>query len=154
MDRILRISEYVGVVFIGSLVLLTGTDVVARYFFNHSIIGIIEVVELLLTSLIAFALPVVAARREHISIDTLFVKSSSATQRILVIIASCVGIIFFGILAWQGVVYTLRSIELREATDLLEAPVFPAKLLLALGCLLTFIALLGQLLRSISSKKG
>lgn len=57
-----------GVVLMG-MMLLTGVDVIGRYFFNIPVPGSAEATEFMLALIVFAGLPVAAARREHIQID-------------------------------------------------------------------------------------
>lgn len=146
MGKVTRITEYMGGILIISLCLVTVIDVVGRYIFKSPLLGGLELSELLLAILVGLGLVTVTARSEHIIVDILIVKLHSSTQRILLIIASFASAVFLGLLSWESIVYSLRSLEVGEFTFVLRLPVYLAKFLFTLGCFLAFIVLVGQII--------
>ena len=68
---IFRLMELAAAIILGGLMLITCSDVVARYFFNRPIVGGFEMTEALLACLIFIGLPLVTLRSDHIAIDIL-----------------------------------------------------------------------------------
>ena len=153
MGRIVKITEYIGIVFVGTLAIITGIDVVGRYFFNSPLRGCMEISELLLACLVGLAMVGVTAEDGHIIVDTIFVRFRHGIQRILLVIASFVGAVLFGILTWQSAVLGLESSKLSRITDVLKIPVFPSIFIFALGCFLTFAVLTSQIIRLLLGNK-
>ena len=54
-----------------AMMILTFTDVMGRYLFNHSVPGGFEITEILMAMLIFAGLPLVTRREEHVSVDLL-----------------------------------------------------------------------------------
>lgn len=54
-----------------AMMLITAVDVTGRYFFGMSIMGSVELIQLLLASVVFLAFPVVCWREEHVTIDLL-----------------------------------------------------------------------------------
>ncbi len=54
-----------------AMMAITAFDVTGRYFFGLSIMGSVELIQLLLASVVFLAFPVVCWREEHVSIDLL-----------------------------------------------------------------------------------
>jgi TRAP-type C4-dicarboxylate transport system permease small subunit len=83
------------------LMLLTCVDVVGRYFFNRPVTGGFEMTELLLAALIFAGLPLVTLRSEHIVVDLLDPVTPDRLFRIQHALATLIGAICTGYLAWR-----------------------------------------------------
>ena len=154
MEKIVRISEYIGLVFVIILSLLTVSDVAGRYFFNSPVRGGLEMTELLLGCMVAFALIVVTNRGEHIVIDTLVGKLSRSVQRAVLMVTNLFSVLLFAIFTWQGTLYSLQSMEKEEFTPVLEIPIYPFKFLFFFGGFLTLLVVVIQTVRSFRHIRG
>ena len=77
LKRVFSIISYIGVASVACIGLLTGTDVVGRYFFNSPVRGTIDLIEILMSVLFACGLAVTTALDDHISVDSLYDKLPS-----------------------------------------------------------------------------
>lgn len=85
---------------LASMVLLTSTDVVLRYWFNSSIRGAYEITQLLLAMLIFAALPLVSRDDQHVVVDLLSGVLGARVKRILAAFAQLVCTIVFSGFGW------------------------------------------------------
>jgi TRAP-type C4-dicarboxylate transport system permease small subunit len=83
------------------LMLLTCVDVVGRYFFNKPVTGGFEMTEVLLAALIFTGLPLVTLRSEHIVVDLLDPVTPDRLFRVQHMLATLLGAICTGYLAWR-----------------------------------------------------
>jgi TRAP-type transport system small permease protein len=146
MNFVFRAISYVGSGLIVALVLLTGADIAARYFFSAPIIGVTEITCLVLVVIGSLAIVDSTAADEHIRVDSIYERIGSAGQRVLRRVATLTGVIVFGALTWQSAVSFVESIfTFYETTDRLSWPVWPVHLVLALTFLISFVISIGQL---------
>ncbi|WP_170317696.1 TRAP transporter small permease [Paroceanicella profunda] len=83
------------------LAVLTCVDVTGRYFFNHPVSGASELTEFGMGLLIFGGLPLVTARREHVSIDLLDIivgVKAKGLQTVVMLITSIAGL---GLMCWR-----------------------------------------------------
>ena len=64
-----RALEIAVAFFLCALMLLTGADVAARYFFNRPIPGAFELIEMLMGAIVYIGLVLTTVRRDHIAVD-------------------------------------------------------------------------------------
>jgi len=83
------------------LMLLTCADVVGRYFLNKPVTGGFEMTEVLLAALIFAGLPLVTLRSEHVMVDLLDPVTPDWLFRIQHVLASLLGAVCTGYLAWR-----------------------------------------------------
>ena len=146
MNLVFLAISYVGSGLIVALCLLTGADIVARYFFSAPITGVTEITCFVLVIIGALAILGSTAADEHIRVDVVYERLSSAGQRVLRRVAALMGVIVFGALTWQSTIVLEESIfTFYETTERLSWPVWPVHLVLALMFLISLVISIGQL---------
>lgn len=125
----LRIAEHVlGVVAalqLLALMLLTCVDVVGRYFLNRPLTGAFELTELTLGALIFSSLPLVALRRQHVTVD-LFDRLVPAGWRGAQSAAfDLVAALCTAVIAWRLWIKAAIMQQAGETTAILQLAVFP-----------------------------
>jgi TRAP-type C4-dicarboxylate transport system permease small subunit len=145
--------SYLGAISIMGMALLTGVDVVGRYFFNKPVQGGFEMIELLMAIIVACGIAVTTAGDDHISVDSLFNKLPSLVQRPLRILSGLISTLVFAVLAWQGFHGGIDSMDARQATPILGIPVSPFQLFLTLGFLVSFVFSLFQAILLLHARK-
>lgn len=113
MSRLLgRGLEGLSIVLLLGLMVVTGLDVIGRYFLNAPLRGAFELTELLLAALVFTALPLVSRAGEHVDVDIATILMPSRVQRALAVIVAilCAGTLLF--FAWR-----LGLLGQAQATD-------------------------------------
>jgi TRAP-type C4-dicarboxylate transport system permease small subunit len=139
LKRVFAIMSYVGVASVVCIGLLTGSDVVGRYFFNSPVRGTIDIIEILMVILFGCGIVVTTALDDHISVDSLYDKLPSLGQYILRVFAGIVCTFLFFILVWQGYQGGMIGLKSGKVTPTLDVPLFPFKFFLAIGFLASLI---------------
>jgi TRAP-type C4-dicarboxylate transport system permease small subunit len=146
MHRLFQTIGYVGAALIAGLTLLTGSDIAGRYLFNSPILGTYELTNVTLAIIGSLGIALSTAAEEHIAVDVLYERLPSSGRRALRLGANVIGVVIFGVLAWQNTLSFLRSISTAyEVTDLLHVPMYPFRLVLVLGFLISLVTLLCQI---------
>jgi TRAP-type C4-dicarboxylate transport system permease small subunit len=115
----------------------------------------VETVESLLVITTYFGVSVVAIERGHVNVDLVTRKFPRRVQRYITIFADLVGAVVFGLLtwgAWRMAVYAARIMEIR--LGVYRFPLWPFKLLFALGLTLLVIQLVFNIIKLIHSGSG
>jgi TRAP-type C4-dicarboxylate transport system permease small subunit len=134
---------------------MTCANVLARYLFNAPLQGSVDYTENLLVVIIAFGLAATTAKGEHISVDALSTKLSSAWQHILNAVAAFISFVIFSALAWRGIVAGLESVTNHETMmTMVNTPLYPFRLILAIGFVFCVVALLHEIFQLLRSKTG
>jgi TRAP-type C4-dicarboxylate transport system permease small subunit len=100
---------------LAAMMLLTVADVSLRAAFNAPIRGVYELIELLLAGTFFLALPAVFLRNENIVvniIDDLAPRAVPALDRV----ATILGFAVLAVMAWQGCLAALDTLELNDVT--------------------------------------
>jgi TRAP-type C4-dicarboxylate transport system permease small subunit len=140
------------------MMLIGAADVILSKFFNAPVPGAFEATEALMVISAFMAIGYNQYKRGHIAV-TLFTSRLKGTPAgIFRLISHAMTFVFFFLLAWQGWLYGLHSLEVLEyESGLISFPVYPAKLLAALGASLAAlqcVADFARKLRELLGKEG
>jgi len=152
LKRVFSITSYVGVASVICIALLTGSDVVGRYFFNSPVRGTIDLIELLMSILFACGIAITTALDDHISVDSLYDKLPSLGQHILRLFAGSVCTFIFFILVWQGFQGGMIGLKSGKVSPTLDVPIFPFKFFLTIGFLVSLIYSIRQMVLLLRNK--
>ncbi len=127
----LRALETLACVALAAMLVLTMADVVGRYILARPVKGVTELVQYTMVLVVFAGLPVVTARREHISVgvlDKLFKGNARRVHMALILLASA------AILFAQAWVLFRHAQGMQQAADVIGAlrlPVHPAGYVMA-----------------------
>ena len=153
---IAKYTNSVGITVLLAIALLTTADVICRYI-KHPIPGAFEIVEAGLVTAIFFGIAYTGLVRGHISIKLLSQRLPARAQVILDIFNRSVMIVIWGVVAWQGYKFAIRTNMV--ISDVLEINLTPVKMLIPFGSFLFILVLIHLViedilqLRELSSQK-
>ena len=117
-------------------------DVVGTKFFGWPVPGTLEITESTMVLIVFGALAFTQSQRGHIRVEIFYTDRGPKAKAFMDAVTHLVAIVFFGILVWQGFIEAIYSLEINEATmGAVRFPLFPARLLLVLGCGLLLLQL-------------
>jgi len=131
-----------------AMMLLTCADVVLR-FFRHPIPGTYEIVGLMGTVGVSFALAYTTVQKGHIAVEFLTRRMPEKVQFIIAAAGELLSVVLFGIITWQSTAYALDLKRTGEVSLSIEMPVYPFVFSIAIGCCLACLALATDLYRSV-----
>ncbi|NQU70951.1 MAG: TRAP transporter small permease [Rhodospirillales bacterium] len=120
-----RWLAFVGLVGLVVVALVTITDVLLRWLFSMPVDGVSEISRLVVAVSIASFFPMALSDRHHISIEFLGAALGPRARLWLDTLAHLVTALFFLVLGWQFILYTLEISESGETTWLLGWNVTP-----------------------------
>ncbi|MCK4533970.1 MAG: TRAP transporter small permease [Syntrophobacterales bacterium] len=135
------------------MMLLTFADVVLRLF-RHPIPGTYEIVGLMGTVGVSFALAYTTAKKGHIMVEFLTNRMSKKVQFIVAATGEFFSAILFGIIAWQSALYALDLKRTGEVSLTIEMPVYPFVFSITIGCFLVCLILATDFYKSLKRIKG
>jgi len=124
--------------YIALFMMVTGVyEVVMRYFFLRPTVWVWEMNGLLLSSYVALGGGYALLTNTHVKVDILYSKFSYRTKAIMDLFTSSFLFLFLGVLLWQTSKMSLQSVGHLELSNTLFAPpVYPFKVILAVGIFL------------------
>lgn len=153
MARVIRNLAGVSVV-LGSvgllLSMLLGVADVAGMQLGRPIPGALEFTESTMVLVVFGGVAWAQISRAHIRVELLYFNVGKRMRSLMDIITSLAGIVFFGLLIWQGGTEALYSWRIGEATSgLLNFPLWPARWILVFGSALMVAQLFIDLVRDL-----
>lgn len=136
------------------LMVLGASEVIGRYVFNRPIVAVLELSQIMQAMIIFLAWAYTTAERSHVRVE-LFVRSfSPRLQAILELVIAIVGIVLFGLIAWQAAEKAVFYWESNMQVDVLFIPLAPFQLFLSIGAVLLCLELIAQMIELIPRMKG
>ena len=130
-----------------AMALLGGSDVVGSAVFDQPIPGVYEATELLMVVITVLAMSSLQAKRRNIAVDIISRRLPFPSQRAILLASNLIGLVLFGLIAWQGWLVAWEAVKVREyAQGAVQIPVYPAKVLFALGMSLLVLQFLRDVL--------
>ena len=116
------------------MMLVTFVDVIGRYLFNAPLPGAFELTEVLLALVIFVGLPIVTARREHVTVDLFTSRLPHRLRAVLARAASLVTAVMLVLFTWRLGVSARDYTSYGDATVYLGIPLGPVAGLMAVFC--------------------
>lgn len=136
IHRIVYYICFVGMIVFLVMMLLTTGDVIGRGILNMPIPGAYELTSYMLSVIVLLGLGYSQQIDQHVRVEVLVNKLSPRGQLILNFMLTLVGIIFFGLVIWQGWLFGLKGVHVKTTSDILRVPTYPFQFLVALGAFL------------------
>jgi TRAP-type C4-dicarboxylate transport system permease small subunit len=138
----------VGCAAVIAMVLLSTADVIMRLF-GKPIPGTYELVGFLGTLVVSFALAFTSMEKGHIAVEILVEKLPQRAQLGIEAFCNLIGLLLFGVIAYQAVLYALDMKKSGEVSLTLQMPPYPFILGIAAGCALLCLLLVADLIKSL-----
>lgn len=132
---------YVAAGLIVAMMCLTGTDVVARYFFNAPVKGAFELTEIMLAALVFVAMPITTGSRAHIEVE-LFNPRSEMLGKVMSAFGTLCGVVVFAVLSYEIWLHASRLAKYGQVSNSLEIPLSLIAYLVSGCCALCLVVLI------------
>jgi len=150
VERLVRFSGTVGMIFVIPLMLITTGDVIGRGFFNKPIAGTFELSEYMLAVIILLGAAYTQQVKGHVAVDFVTVHLKEKTRLTFQVVTLFLSLFIVTILVWQG--FKL-GIEETGVTDQLRIPRAPFKMLVGIGGALLWLQIFFDFIDSIAKLK-
>lgn len=148
-NRLSKIIVFFAMTLVFLIMGLTVVDVLLRRLTPYPFLGMYEITEVNLASLVFLSLAYTWTVHGHIRVDLLVKRAPLRLKAILNIVSNIAGIIFFFGIAWIGFWDAIYGFRLGLVTDILRIPLIFPKLLLSVGCLIFTVVIFLSLVNSI-----
>ena len=119
------------------MMLIGAADIIGTKLLDQPLPGAAELTEALMVLGVFLALAHTQARRQHINVDLVTTRLGPRTRHALDLLALLLTLGVLVLIAWCGWVLALTSLRIREyASGIIQFPVYPSKLALAVGATL------------------
>lgn len=117
-----------------AMTVLTGVDVILRYFFHSPILGSYELTEYFMVVLVAFSITYTAVEGSHVEIEMLMTRLPKKVQSVTAIITNLMGLGLWVLICWKSIDTGIYIMESGQESSALHIPVFPFYFVVAAGC--------------------
>lgn len=118
-------------------VLIGAVDVVTTNLFKAPVPSVVELTRVFLVVIVFLGFPQAQLKKSNIVVDIISAKFTGTMKKISRLISALIAMIFFFGIAWAGSLEAIRSTGIKEfASAAIDIPVWPAKIILALGAFL------------------
>ena len=131
------------------MMLLTMADVLMRKLLDNSILGTVELTELMMILLIFLSLAHTEFLGGHVKVDILVSRLGPGTRARIDAATQLLCSILFGLMTWAALAYAAGQRVSGEVTQDLWLPIWPFIYILALGCALLCLTLLLKFLTAL-----
>lgn len=122
-------------------------DVVGTKFLGLPVPGTLEITESTMVLIVFGALAYTQERRDHIRVELLYGYVGPRAKSFMEAVTHVLALVFFALLAWQGINELIYSWEIREATmGTVRFPLYPARFLLVIGTVLLLLQLVADVI--------
>jgi TRAP-type C4-dicarboxylate transport system permease small subunit len=120
-----RFSALFGMFVLMAFIVLTNVDVLMRWLLNRPINGVADVAPLVIAIVVGALFPYALAERYHIAIEFMGSILSLRLRLWLKATVALVTLVFFTLVAWQIIVYTLDLRASGQTTWVVQIPAAP-----------------------------
>jgi len=136
---------------VGAMMLLTVSDVIGRFIFDHPIIGTTEITEYMLLCIGFLGLAWGAVNQEHIKVDLIIAHLSTKARTIVTSITLILGIGIYSFIVWRSFIESIKVYKLGSNSSLLQIPDYPFYIILIIGCVVFCIAMITVLVQTVKA---
>ncbi|MEQ8584927.1 MAG: TRAP transporter small permease [Thalassobaculaceae bacterium] len=131
--------------------MLLGTiEVVGTQMLHTPVPGALELTESTMVLIVFGALAYAQIRRSHIRVELIYTNMGPRVRAAMDVFADICALVFFSLLLWQAYHEAVYSLQIGEATvGLIRFPLFPARIILAVGTGLLILQLVLDLITDI-----
>ena len=131
---------------------LTVADILMRKFLNQSILGTVELTELMMVVIVFFTLGYSEMKDAHIKVDIFTSTLKTSTRTLLDIITQLLASLLFAFMTVSVLRHALSMQRTGEVTQDLWIPKYPFLYLTALGCAVLSVALFFRFLQFLAER--
>jgi len=118
-------GEWIGVIGIMLMVIITCADVLGAKLFNLPVAGSTEIVSLVQLATLVFAVAATQRYRGHISVDMFVGKMHPRMRSVTKALVSLLGLLLFLLLVYEGFLLGNFYLSSGEATATVQMPLYP-----------------------------
>ena len=144
-----RLSGYIAGIVLFGMMMLTTIDVICRYFFNASILGVYEITEFMMLCVVFFSLSFAQKLKGHVAVNILVDRLSNKNRQIFDVCNFFISIIFLLLVAWMSSSQGIELFHSNRVSGNLTIPVYPFFFVLSLGCVAMALELIRDLINGI-----
>ena len=149
---IARWLNWMAAIAIVAVMIIVCVNVLARSLLGVPLKGTVDIVSLLGVLVIAGAIAYTQVLKGHIRITLFIDMLPDPVRTILTALVDLIGMIMFGIISWQTILFAMGTYEIGELSEVLKIPVTPFAFAVSAGCIAITLVLLVDLLNLLTGR--
>lgn len=147
-DYCLNIMAIIAAIMLAMIIVLVSADALGRYFFNQPILWVTEISEYSLIFITFLGSAWLLKKDGHVKMEVVLNYFNKATQAILGIISSLIGVVTYTFFVWYGTLTTWRYFETGYfRPTVLEIPFAPIAAIIPIGSVFLVVQFLRRTLK-------
>jgi TRAP-type C4-dicarboxylate transport system permease small subunit len=146
-------SAIIATVVLILLMLITVSDVLIRTFFNETILGIVELTEMMMPVIGFLGIAWCALQGGHVAVDILISSLSEGKQKVFDILNYLLAIVITFLIGWHTLQQSFFIKQINVVTDSLDLPKYPFMIIAAVGFFLMTLAVFILLLKTFERRE-
>lgn len=147
MDRVLTpaywLAKAVASVAVFLCAFLSTADILSTWLFHRSLLGVLELMQMLMVVIVFLGLAPAVRDKSHISVDLFRDMLPSRVRRAGDVLSALVSLVVYLLVAYAGIFAAMKSLSIGEfVSGPVPFPVFPSRLALTIGAALAVLATL------------
>lgn len=136
------------------IMIIVCINVLSRSILGVPLKGTVDIVSQLGVLVISGAIAYTQILKSHIRI-TLFVdKLPRPARTFMAALIDTIGIVLFGIISWQSILFAKGTYEIGELSEVLKVPIAPFAAVVSAGCIVLTMVLLTDLINVLSLRRS
>ena len=144
-----RLSSFIAGIVLFGMMMLTTIDVICRYFFNASILGVYEITEFMMVCVVFFSLSFAQKLKGHVAVNILVDCLGNKPRHIFDGFNFLVSMILLILIAVMSFSQGIELLHSNRVSGNLNIPVYPFFFVLTIGCVSMSLELLRDLINVI-----
>jgi TRAP-type C4-dicarboxylate transport system permease small subunit len=141
-NRLIATLEWIMGVIIFAMMMLTFVDVIGRYLLNKPVPGAAEFVSFLLAVSLFAGIAIVSGENRHIAVTLFQPMLDRRMKRLRITIVRVFSVLTMALIAAEMFRHTFRMIEFGRSTIVLDWPLWPITLLMAIAGAVTVLLMI------------
>jgi TRAP-type C4-dicarboxylate transport system permease small subunit len=148
------ILNTIGIALLFVMMVLGAIDVLARYFLGKSIVGTLELSSVMQGMMIFLGWGYTHAVKGNVNVDFVLNSLPPRARGISNLVTSLLSLIFFSLMAWQGIVIAKLHYESGRLLFVINLPMAPFQLFVSVGAIMVSFVIVVDMIHYVLEIKG
>jgi TRAP-type C4-dicarboxylate transport system permease small subunit len=136
------------------IMIIVCINVLSRSFFGMPLKGTVDIVSQMGVFVIAGAIAYTQILKSHIRITLFIDKLPKPARTFLAVLIDAMGIVLFGIISWQSILFAKGTYEIGELSEVLKIPITPFAAVVSAGCIVLTLVLVTDLINILTPRRS
>ena len=152
VHRLARWLNWLAALAIVVIMMIVCINVLSRSIFGIPLKGTVDIVSQMGVLVIAGAIAYTQVLKSHIRISLFVDKLPKSIRTFLAALIDIIGIILFGIISWQSILFAKGTYEIGELSEVLKIPITPFAIIVSSGCIVLTLVLFTDLIGVVTQR--